>query len=247
VAAPPEAGVHLAVDRFRGQQRVYEGPSFGDWPYLVAGKLEYDSDYRIGVRRPLQSLATAGYRLDAEGRRVPMRGVPRIRVVTLDRNEGGLRWAAGPSPAGRPVALAFAAFSGVRGHADLVVDGRRVSSFPLGATASFDVSAEPWRLCFRAEGTRSDKPYGTYFLFGTAPREGAGPVEMEVRFRTGMSVEPRFFQLDARRAAADLPAPPPGCAPPRGAAFGSGVERILDASRNNYPEDTGRWTVGAVY
>jgi hypothetical protein len=246
VAAPPEARIRLALDRFRGQQRWYEGPSFGDWPYLVAGKLEYDSDYRIGVRRPLQSLATAGYRVDAEGRRTALRGVPRIRVVTLERNEGGLSWVSAPAPAGRPVAYAFAAFSGARGNADLFIDDRRVLTFPLGATSTFDIAAEPWTLCVRAEGMRSDKPYARYVLKGPA-RDRAAALTLAVRFRTGMSVEPRYFQLDARRTLDELRLAPAECGPGPGAAIVNGIDHVLDASKNNYPEDTGRWTVSAVY
>jgi hypothetical protein len=42
-------------DRYQGQEGWYEGPSFGDWPHLAAVKLEYDGDYRLPIRRRLET------------------------------------------------------------------------------------------------------------------------------------------------------------------------------------------------
>jgi hypothetical protein len=62
-----------------------------------------------------------------------------------------------------------------------------------------------------------------------------------------MSVEPRYFQLDARRTLDERRLAPAECGPGPGAAIVNGIDHVLDASKNNYPEDTGRWTVSAVY
>ena len=41
VAAPERDDIVLGGDRFRDQERVYEGPSFGDWPHLVPRIFNY--------------------------------------------------------------------------------------------------------------------------------------------------------------------------------------------------------------
>jgi hypothetical protein len=37
------------------------------------------------------------------------------------------------------------------------------------------------------------------------------------------------------------------CDPRPGTTLVKGVERLIDASRNNYPDDTGRWRVAEIY
>ena len=75
---------------------------------------------------------------------------------------------------------------------------------------------------------------GTYVLSG--PAAAGRPITLRAVYRTGMAHDALFFVVDARRPRGDTAA----C----GAATAtSGVARILDATRNNYPEDTGRWTV----
>jgi len=62
-----------------------------------------------------------------------------------------------------------------------------------------------------------------------------------------MSAEPRFFQLDTRRDFTELERQAADCRPAPGTTVVNGIGGVLDASKNNYPEDTGRWTVAAVY
>ena len=69
------------------------------------------------------------------------------------------------------------------------------------------------------------------------------PAVLRVRFQTGMAHDPLFYVVDARRTLAGDPA-----AGACGAAAATpGAARILDATKNNYPEDTGRWTVTGIF
>ena len=115
--------------------------------------------------------------------------------------------------------------------------------FPLGARESFDVSASGWRLCHRAEAPRQDRAYGEYVLVGPAP--AGAPVPLRVGYRAGLSQEPMFFVIDRRVISADLVRAARACGVE--GAVRDGAARIVDGTRNNYPEDTGRWTVSAVY
>lgn len=236
----------LGADRFSGQDRWYEGPSFGDWPRLAALKLEYDGDYRLPVRLPLGSGATRSRLVRADGERVALAGVHRIRLVTLGQNEGRLPFESAPLPRASRVALGFAAYSGERDEAQLLVEGRPVLTFPLGRREDFDVESPPYRLCHRAGGLRGDKPYGAYYLLGpaTAPGRSLG---LEVRFKTGMSAAPMFFVVDRKSDPGELKAGLGRCGLSEPIPFVRGAVRILDGSRNNYPEDTGRWTVTGVF
>jgi hypothetical protein len=233
----------LRGDRFAGQDREYEGPSFGDWPNYAALKIEYDGDYRTPVRRPLASLGTASAVLRRSGERVSVPGVHRVRVLVPGTDEGWLDWESGSvGPAGG--VLVFAAYSGTRGEAELRVAGLSVLRFPLGAREDFDVSAAGWRLCQRAEAPRQDRAYGEYVLFAPPPAE-AGPLALRVSYRAGLSQEPMFFVLDRRALSADLVHAARRCGATSNVIDGSA--RVADASHNNYPEDTGRWSVSAVY
>ena len=234
---PPDRAAILHGDRFSGQDRLYEGPSFGDWPRFVALKLEYDGEYRLAVREPLASASTRSAVVDAGGNRRVLRGVHRVRLITIAQNEGFAEWETTPAPRS-PATFAWAAWSGSRGEAELEKDGLPLLRFPLGATWNFTVEGGGYRLCHAFEGVRGEKPYGVYVLSG--PAESGRPSRLRIRFRTGLGHDPLFYVVDAKRAVADVP----GCAS-SGAA--PGVARILDATRNNYPEDTGRWTVTGVF
>ena len=190
-------------------------------------KLEYDGDYRLPVRLPLASAATAS----------STRSRHRIRIITLGSNEGRLVWETEPAIAGEPTALAFYAYSGRRGNASLEIGDEVEATFPLGSTNDFDIEG----LCYRAEPPRGGMAYGGYVVFTTPTRDG--PVPMTVRFRSGMSIEPMFMSLDTRLFdASELVA---RCTAENIAALGVGA--ILEAVTNSYPADTGRWSVADVF
>ena len=239
-----DGAVTLRGDRFSAQRDWYEGPSFGNWPRVVAGKLEYDGDYRLAVRTPLGSVSTRSYEITSRGARREVTGVYRLRLISLTSNEGGLVWES-PLPArkGR-VAFGLAAYSGLKGTAWLRIDGVPAATFPLGSSQAYEVPAGAFRLCHRPEPPRSDKPYGLYFLIGEPPPR---PLGLAVAFHSGMSDSRLYFQLDRRRDDRQVSAGLATCPSAAGATFVPAVERIVDASRNNYPEDTGRWAVAAVY
>jgi len=237
---PPDRRAWIAGDRFADQGRVYEGPSFGDWPHFVALKLEYDGDYRLAVREPLGSADTRSFVLASDGERRAVRATHRVRVITLGQNEGWTEWETAPPPSS-PAAFAWAAWAGARGEAELAMDGRALLRFPLGATWSFETEGAGYRLCHTSEGIRGEKPYGVYVLSG--PADAGRPAALRVQFRTGMGHDPLFYVVDARRMLAGG-APVGTCG---AAAATPGAARILDASKNNYPEDTGRWTVTGVF
>jgi 4-amino-4-deoxy-L-arabinose transferase-like glycosyltransferase len=260
IRLPPEvlaASVHIALrstrrapvivygDRFREQKSRYEGPSFGEWPHLAAVKLEYDGDYRLSVRRPLESVGSESFIVDEDGSRSAFAGVHRIRILELGTNEGRLSWETEAFPPSPRAAIGFFAYSGKTGTAELILDGAVAAKFPLGSAEDFEVSFPPRRLCHRAEAPRGDMGYGGYVVF--TPAERAGPLSLTVRFLSGMSAEPLFFSLDQRRDRERLLALISDCQLPPGVTPVDGVGRILDASANHYPEDTGRWSVVAVH
>ena len=189
------------------------------------------------MREPVGSVATRSARIDAAGRKHALRSVHRVRLVTIAQNEGWAEWETAAAPAS-PAAFTWAAWSGTRGEADLSVEGRPVLRFPLGATWSYDVEGGGYRLCHAFEGVRGGKPYGTYVLSGPAPI--GRPVVLRARYQTGMAHDSLFFVVDSRR--------PPGDTSACGASHAtSGAARILDATKNNYPEDTGRWIVSGIF
>jgi hypothetical protein len=241
------APLRLGGDRFADQERVYEGPSFGDWPHAVALKLEYDGDYRIPVTLPLGSQGTRSSVIDARGRR-PLARVHRIRLVTLRNNAGWLAWRSAPLPPGGSAALAFSAWSGQRGTATLALGGGARLELPLGAGADFRLEQDGLTLCHRYEGERGEKAYGSYALIGPVARLGppGAPLDLQLRFTTGMSDQPLFFVIDRQRAPAATAAALGPCLAP-GTPVLPGAAQVVDATHNNYPEDTGRWAVAAVY
>jgi len=245
VAATEGSVFQLYADRFEGQNRFYEGPSFGDWPHLAQVKLEYDGDYRLPVRLPLQSAKTRSYVYDRNGERLGLSAVHRIRIITLQSNEGHLTWESDPLPPGRPATLGFFAYSGRQGEAELFVNGQSLLHFPLGSTEDFRRERGPYRLCYRAGAPRGDMAYGGYSLI--LPAGEGEPVDLKVRFRSGMSVESMFFSLDTTTNGAEAAQFDGGCETPPRAAIVGGVGRILEASSNSYPADTGRWSVAHVF
>jgi hypothetical protein len=240
---PEAAAAVLRGDRFTGQDREYEGPSLGDWPNYVALKIEYDGDYRIPVGLPLGSVDTESAVVRRSGERRVIPAVHRIRVVVPGSNEGWIDWETAPAAASRATAFVFAAYSGTRGEAELRVAGVPALRFPLGAREGFDVSGGGWRLCHRAEPPRQDRAYGEYVLAGPAPARA--PVALRAAYRAGLSQEPMFFVIDRRAISSDLARAARACGVE--GAVTDGAARILDGTRNNYPEDTGRWTVAGVF
>jgi hypothetical protein len=192
------------------------------------------------VREPVGSVATRSFVVEADGERRAARSVHRVRVITVGQNEGWTEWETAPAPAS-PAAFAWAAFAGTRGEAELAMDGRPLLRFPLGATWSFEAEGSGYHLCYAPEGIRGEKPYGVYVLSG--PAVAGRAATLRVRFQTGMGHEPLFYVVDGERTA--------GGAPLGGvcgaAAATTGAARVLDATSNNYPEDTGRWTVTGVF
>ncbi len=244
--ARPGGDVRLRGDRFSDQERFYEGPSFGDWPHLASSKLEHDGDYRLAVRRPLESAATRSLVDEGTGPWVGQRARYRIRLVTLAQDEGWLTWRTPPLPQAPWLALRFAGSSVGRGRlAEVGLGWQRLRGFLLASESDFVVEQPPLRLCFQAGGRRGDQPWGSYWL--VAPGVPAGlRLPMGVRFLTGMRDDPVSFTLDTR---ADRPRPPPAadCPLPAGVVPIEAFGGELDARHNNYPQDTGRWRVERVF
>jgi 4-amino-4-deoxy-L-arabinose transferase-like glycosyltransferase len=243
-----EAPLLLGGDRFAGQEREYEGPSFGDWPTGVALKLEYDGDYRVPVTRPLASLGTRSFVIDARGVRRPLRGVHRIRLVTLRNTEGVLSWRMATLPRAETAALVFSAWSGHRGQAALYAGTAPELTFPLNERRPFEVRKGAVRLCYRFEGERGEKAYGSFALIGPVDALGTpeAPIRAQLRFQAGMSDVPMFFVIDRKRPVEETVAALGPCLPP-GATVLFAADEVIDATQNNYPEDTGRWAVDSVF
>ncbi|HLA77798.1 MAG TPA: hypothetical protein VJU18_09490 [Vicinamibacteria bacterium] len=233
----------LGGDRFRGQQVGYQGPGFGDWTKVVALKLEYDGDYRIPDQRPLGSRGTRSFLVQSDGQRTPVAFIHRIRLVTLADSQGGLHWETESAAAGKDPVFGFAAFSGGRGRAELRV-ADAVLDFPLGAREDFEVANGPFRLCHQAQGLRQDKALGVFLLSG--PFQPGSPQSLEVRFKTGLSLERRFFVLDRRADVVSLTATA-RCSIAPDTRILNGAARVLDGARNHYPEDFGPWSISGVY
>src|SRR5207237_2130124 len=92
LSLPADQSARLRGDRFAGEDREYEGPSFGDWPHYAALKIEYDGDYRIPLSLPLASAGTESFVRLRSGALERVRGVHRIRIVVPATDEGWLEW-----------------------------------------------------------------------------------------------------------------------------------------------------------
>jgi len=244
LAAGQREPLRLRADRYTDQERFYEGPAFGEWPFTVALKLEYDGDYRRTTRYALKSAATRTTLVTAASARRPFPGIARIRLVTLEHDEGWTRWQSAPAPTGH-AAFGFFAYSGARGSATLTIAERKILDVPLDARGDYVVDAPPYRLCRRARGERGNKPYGAFVLLGPAIKGAA--LDLGVRFATGMSERPMYFVVDSRRGLPDLATAFDECAVPAALARVNGAASVLDTAHNEYPGDTGKWTVAAVY
>jgi hypothetical protein len=134
LSVPEAATAVLRGDRFTGQNREFEGPSFGDWPNYVALKIEYDGDYRIPVGLPLGSVDTESAVVRRSGERRVIPAVHRIRVVVPGTNEGWIDWETAPGAAGGDGSV-----RGLFGHAQRSCASRAPrAAVPLGAREAFD-------------------------------------------------------------------------------------------------------------
>jgi hypothetical protein len=245
IVVPAGAEIALGADRFAEEERTYEGPSFGDWPHVTSAKMEYDGDERIAIRTQLGSDGTKSAVL-VGNKWVPMRGIHRIRIITLTNDERWLTWETAPLPIAPRLALGFEALS--RGQAaDLEVEGTTaISGFPLGATTSFDLEQGTFRLCYRSEGRKGKHPYGAYFLFGPF-RETRKTMGLTVRFRTGMRDDPMFFVLEHEKSVEALQVLFQQCAPPLGTALGDAAGPVIQGEHNSYRPYEGRWAVKETF
>lgn len=244
IALDVEAGdeITLRADRFVDQERVYDGPSFGDWPHFVPLKLEYDGDYRLGVQRPLGSAGTRTSMVTGGGPRLSP-AIARVRLVTLANAAAGTRWTSAPTPARGNVALGFFAWAGVRQDASLWIDGAHALDFVLSERDG-EWRGGGFRLCQRGLGDRGDKAYAALVLEGPASGE---PRTLEVRFSTAFARQRAYFVADRKGDFAALGPHFAACGVAETTPRAAGVASVLEASRNSYPEDTGLWRVESVY
>lgn len=243
---PPDAGDIVAYgDRFRGQQRIYEGPSFGEWPRSAAAKLEYNGDYRLPARYKLQSARTRSFLLRADGSREELRSIVRGRLLTLGHNQASVRWQSDALSTASGSVVAFFAYSRGNGNVSLLVDGTPALDFRLSPESEFQAEAAEMRLCYQVRAPRGDNAYGGYVI--TLAHPAPSPLTLEARYVSGMSLAPKFFTVDEYPSTEALDELLDACgvsADPDGFA---GANRLLDAAQNSYPQDTGRWTVANVY
>ena len=62
-----------------------------------------------------------------------------------------------------------------------------------------------------------------------------------------MSIEPMFFNANRRPRPDELESLFESCEVRAGVERLHGASRIIDGSRNSYPDDTGKWKVEAIY
>lgn len=244
VRASAPVPIRVFSDHFSGQERFYEGPSFGDARNHSVLKLVHDGDYRIARRLPLESAGTWSRLLTRDGDVVETPVLFRARLVTLSGVEGHLDWRSEPL-APRSDALSFFAYTGRSGTAELVLPDGAVLPFPLGSEESFVIREGSYRLCYRAEAPRNEMAYGGYVLQGPLP--AGAPLALSVRFRAGPVETPMFVSLDrganegARRALAE------GCGLDETASVVNGAATVVDSDSNSYPENVGPWRVADVF
>ncbi len=248
----------LKADRFRDQETVFEAPSLGDWPYAAGIKPEYDRDFRLVRRMPLTSRGTRT-RIVRSGATVALPQVARIRAIELDDREGSVsfemkRAGAGArrsSPATRTL-LGFAARAIMRnrGHAAISVSGQRLAGFEIAPFEKTVWTEGAVGLCYQDRTPDRSQAYesrGLYLLAGPLPC-ATPSCRMEVKFWPGMDDRPMGFSLEPLRSQ-------PGIDALQQAAVDCGFDgpvewvfdRLIDGTRNSYPEDRGRWRVARIY
>ena len=196
------------------------------------------------------SLATTSSVIGRDASVRPIARVHRVRLVTVGANEGSLRWQTVPAPSRQGVAFVFAAWSrfvapgGVRGSADLYVDGQRAVTFPLEPEGSYLLRVPGHELCYRPLPDRRQRSYGAYALLTRAARPGQ-PLTLTARFRSGLVAEQMLFRLAPEASLDGLAEALRSCVGTTPIA--NGAARILDDARNRYPELTGRFEITAVF
>jgi hypothetical protein len=247
---PPGLEVEVGGDRFARQHSLYEGPSFGEWREVAGIKFDYDGDARLPVRRSLSSLATTSFVIGRDASVRQVRGVHRVRIVTVGSNEGSIRWETAPAPSRRRVAFVFAAVSrftapgGTKGSADLYMDGQPAVTFPLEPVGSYVIGNPRHELCYGPLPDRRGRSYGAYALLTETPAPGRA-LTLTVRFRSGLDAEQILFRLAPEAPREALVVALRACLGTTPVV--NGAARVLDDSTNRYPELTGRFQVTAVF
>jgi hypothetical protein len=237
---------YIYGDRFKDQERVYEGPSFGDRRNIAAPKLEYDGDYRLPIRRRLESASTQSYRLDRAGERLSLPSTLRIRVITLESNEAHFGWRTAAWPRGTEASAAFFGYSYGSADSELLLDGQFAFRFPLASEQDFEMDNGTYRLCYRARPRRGDHMYGG-FLLSSPSREAADPIDLMVRYRSGMSNRAMTFSVDFNSEPGSHRELARDCGLGDEVTLVDGAGEIVSAATNSYPKDTGRWSVKFVF
>lgn len=248
----------LKADRFRDQGTVFEAPSLGDWPYAAGIKPEYDRDFRLVRRMPLASRGTTTSIVRA-GATMTLPLVARIRAIELDDREGSVSFEMKRSGTdGRLAArepqtvLGFAgrAIMRNRGDAAISVSGQKVAGFEIAPFKNTVWTDGAFRLCYQdrtPDRSQSYESRGLYLLAGPLPC-AAPSCRVDVKFWPGMDDRPMSFSLEAtttQPAIDALQQVSSDC------GFDAPVQwmfaRLLDGTRNSYPEDRGRWRVARIY
>lgn len=247
----------LKADRFRDQGAVFEAPSLGDWPYAAGIKPEYDRDFRLARRLPLSSRGTKSS-IVRGGETLALPMVARIRAVELADVEGSLSFEEKPAASGpKDVArgsgiLGFAgrAVMRNRGEAEILAMGQRLVGFQIAPFRKTMWTEGAFRLCYLDRTPDKSQAYesrGLYLVAGPLPCR-APTCRVDVRFWPGADDRPMGFSVDPPRLQPEIAvlqeaARECGFEGPLGWVF----NRLIDGTRNSYPEDRGRWRVARIY
>jgi len=169
---------------------VYDGPSFGSHDKVSSYKLRHEQEYRLRERVILNSRNTRSF---LDGRAIA--GTWRVRLICLDSELGGTRWASAPVTVTEPgpIDLTFKARSGHRGGAELLVCDQAIP-FELGHPGPKPFSKAGVSLAVSVEDGREDEIVGSYRL--TLPVSCVTPgerVQLELRFLGEMGWLPKHF------------------------------------------------------
>jgi hypothetical protein len=173
-----------------------------------------------------------------------MKDVLRIRIVSLASNEAHFSWRHAPRGDEPAAGVGFFAHSQGTADAELFVDEEHVLSFPLASDSDFEIREDGYRLCYVADERRGDHAYGAYVL--VFPTRRSEPMTLLTRYRSGMSLRPLLFSLEPEGDPSTLGELAETCGLSKDEVLLAGAE-IVSASRNSYPQDTGRWSVAEVY